>query len=196
MKEQGNLMFCEDKDNVSCIKEELLKRNKIWAKQKSLFMDFNDSLRTIILCCMDSRVPIEKILDLNPGEALVLRNAGNNFSEDVLRSIIVGIYEIKAKNIIVVGHTRCGMAIKDKEEVIHDLMNHLTESMKKELKITNEQELIRWFGFFEQGKWNENAVNVAEILREKLAKMLPKDKIPEIISACYDLDTKKITFND
>jgi carbonic anhydrase len=196
MKEQGNLLFCEETDNITSIKEELLKRNKIWANQNNKFMDYNDSLRTVIISCMDSRVPIEKIFDLKPGEALVLRNAGNNFSEDILRSIIVGIYEIKAKNIIVVGHTRCGMAIKDNKEVIHDLMNHLTESMKKELKIDNEQDLIKWFGFFEQGKWNENAEHVADILREKLSKILPKDKIPEIISACYDLDTKKITFND
>ena len=45
----------------------------------------------LILTCMDSRIDVHRIFQLKPGDALVLRNAGNQYTEDVLRSILIAI---------------------------------------------------------------------------------------------------------
>ena len=39
----------------------------------------------LILTCMNPRIDIHRIFQLNPGDAFVLRNAGNQYTEDVLR---------------------------------------------------------------------------------------------------------------
>ena len=191
MKIDGNLTFCDDCDEV---KDELLKRNVEWAKSKREWMDFNDSMDTIIITCMDSRVPVEKIFGLNPGEALVIRNAGNVITEDVLRSVLAGILEIHTKYIIVLGHTRCGMAIKDKEEKMDELFKNAPPNLMNVLNMKTIKDLKEWFGFFNAGKWNENAIEQADILKQKLVEIFDPEAIPEIYPAQYDLDTGKVKF--
>ncbi|MFX0074458.1 MAG: beta-class carbonic anhydrase [Candidatus Hermodarchaeota archaeon] len=66
-------------------------------------------LPLLILTCMDSRIDVHRIFQLNHGDALVLRNAGNQYTEDVLRSILIAIHEYGVKDIIVLGHLDCGM---------------------------------------------------------------------------------------
>ena len=63
----------------------------------------------LFLTCMDSRIDVHRIFQLNPGDAFILRNAGNIYTEDVLRSILIAIHEYSVKNIIVLGHLDCGM---------------------------------------------------------------------------------------
>ncbi len=63
----------------------------------------------IILTCMDPRIDVHRIFQLNIGDVFVLRNAGNKFTEDVLRSILIAIYKYNIRNIVVLGHLDCGM---------------------------------------------------------------------------------------
>ena len=64
----------------------------------------------LILTCMDPRIDVHRIFQLNPGDVFVLRNAGNLYTQDTLRSILVAIYKYKIENIIILGHLDCGMA--------------------------------------------------------------------------------------
>lgn len=64
---------------------------------------------TLILTCMDPRIDVHRIFQLEPGDVFVLKNAGNIFTEDVLRSIIIAIYEYNIKYIVILGHLDCGM---------------------------------------------------------------------------------------
>ncbi len=74
------------------------------------------ALRTIVLTCADHRVDPAYVLDLQPGEAIVLRNAGGRVTADVLRSLLVlstvaaveGIES--AFEIVVMHHTDCGLS--------------------------------------------------------------------------------------
>jgi carbonic anhydrase len=63
----------------------------------------------LILTCMDPRIDVFRIFQLSPGDAFILRNAGNYYSQDLLRSILITIYLYKIKYIIVLGHIDCGM---------------------------------------------------------------------------------------
>lgn len=63
----------------------------------------------LILTCMDPRIDVHRIFQLNPGDAFVLRNAGNVFSQDVFRSILLAIIQYKIRYIIILGHLDCGM---------------------------------------------------------------------------------------
>ncbi|MFX1477243.1 MAG: beta-class carbonic anhydrase [Promethearchaeota archaeon] len=63
----------------------------------------------LILTCMDPRIDVFRIFQLKPGDAFILRNAGNYYSQDILRSILITIYLYKIKYIIVLGHIDCGM---------------------------------------------------------------------------------------
>ncbi len=65
--------------------------------------------RLLFLTCMDPRIDVHRIFQLNPGDAFILRNAGNVYTEDVLRSILIAVHEYNIKYIIVLGHLDCGM---------------------------------------------------------------------------------------
>jgi carbonic anhydrase len=63
----------------------------------------------LFLTCMDPRIDVHRIFQLNPGDVFILRNAGNVLTEDVLRSILIAINHYEITTIIVLGHMDCGM---------------------------------------------------------------------------------------
>ncbi|MGC9992022.1 MAG: carbonic anhydrase [Candidatus Cybelea sp.] len=66
------------------------------------------SPHAIVLGCSDSRVPIETIFDQAPGNVFVVRVAGNFLNDDIFGSIEFGVAVLKARLIVVLGHTNCG----------------------------------------------------------------------------------------
>ena len=46
----------------------------------------------LILTCMDPKIDIHRIFQLKPGDVFVLRNAGNVYTQDMLRSILISIF--------------------------------------------------------------------------------------------------------
>ncbi len=61
-----------------------------------------------VLSCIDSRAPVETILDLGLGDIFSIRVAGNVTSDDVLGSMEYACAVAGAKLVLVLGHTRCG----------------------------------------------------------------------------------------
>lgn len=75
-----------------------------------------------ILTCMDTRLVdlLERTMGINRGDANVIRVAGNCITDvfsDVIRSLVVSIYELGAKEIFIVGHEDCGMEKTCPEEL-------------------------------------------------------------------------------
>lgn len=62
----------------------------------------------VILSCLDSRVPVEKVFDRGIGDLFVARVAGNFSNEDMLGSMEYGCKVSGAKLILVMGHHSCG----------------------------------------------------------------------------------------
>jgi len=63
---------------------------------------------TVILSCIDSRVPVELVFDQGIGDVFSVRVAGNIVNEDVLGSMEYGCKVAGAKLVVVMGHTKCG----------------------------------------------------------------------------------------
>lgn len=187
-------MFIEKSDTRDDLIKELKQRNESWMGLDHNYGDYNNSLNTIILTCVDSRVPVEKIFNLNPGEALVIRNAGNFINQESMRSILLGIFEIHAKYVIIMGHTRCGCSIRDNKEIVDELIRNFPPKLKNELNLTTKEDILDWFGLFNNDKWDQNVMKNSSALKKKLSGILDPDIIPEIIPAIYDLDSKNVNF--
>lgn len=61
-----------------------------------------------ILSCIDSRAPVETILDLGLGDVFTARVAGNVVSPKILGSLEYATAVVESKLIVVLGHTKCG----------------------------------------------------------------------------------------
>jgi len=57
---------------------------------------------------MDARIDVLRALDVELGDAHVLRNAGAVVSDDVLRSLILSQRFLGTRRVVVMGHTDCG----------------------------------------------------------------------------------------
>ena len=62
-----------------------------------------------IVTCMDARIDVEDALGLRVGDAHIIRNAGALASADVIRSLVVSQQLLGTREVIVIGHTRCGL---------------------------------------------------------------------------------------
>ena len=62
----------------------------------------------VIVGCIDSRVPVEIVFDMNFGDLFCIRIAGNVVNDDVLASAEYACQVVGAKLIVVLGHTCCG----------------------------------------------------------------------------------------
>tara|TARA_B100000745_G_scaffold178053_1_gene116627 strand:+ start:108 stop:584 length:477 start_codon:yes stop_codon:yes gene_type:complete len=63
-----------------------------------------------IVTCMDARIDVFAALDLDLGDAHVIRNAGGRVTEDVLRSLALSSHTMGVTSVVVMQHTRCGLA--------------------------------------------------------------------------------------
>lgn len=82
----------------------------------------------IVLSCIDSRAPVELILDLGIGDTFNSRVAGNIANEDILGSMEYACAVAGSKLVLVMGHTACG-AIKG--AVDHVQLGNLTALLEK-----------------------------------------------------------------
>jgi carbonic anhydrase len=65
--------------------------------------------RFAVLTCMDARIDPAKALGLEEGDAHVIRNAGGLASDDAIRSVVISQALLGTQEVIVIGHTGCGM---------------------------------------------------------------------------------------
>jgi carbonic anhydrase len=79
----------------------------------------------IVISCMDTRLDIGEALGLRIGDAHLLRNAGGNVTDDVIRSVIVSQRLLATDEIVVIGHTECGLLGVD-EDALRDRLVQAT----------------------------------------------------------------------
>jgi len=70
-----------------------------------------------ILTCMDARIDVEDALGLRVGDAHIIRNAGALASEDAIRSLAVSQQLLGTREVVVIGHTQCGLQDADEDEL-------------------------------------------------------------------------------
>lgn len=94
--------------------------------------------KAVVLSCIDSRVPVETVLDQAIGDIFVARVAGNFENIDILGSLEYSCKVAGSKLILVLGHESCG-AVKaacDGVELgnITDMLGNILPAVKKSAK--------------------------------------------------------------
>ena len=77
-----------------------------------------------ILTCMDTRLVtlLPAALGIRNGDVKLIKNAGavvTNPFDSTIRSLLVAIYELGVNEIMVIGHTGCGVQGMDAGEMLH-----------------------------------------------------------------------------
>jgi carbonic anhydrase len=154
----------------------------------------------VVLSCLDSRKPIELVLDQGIGDIFSARIAGNVVNDDILGSMEFACKVSGSKLIAVIGHSNCG-AVKGAIDDVH--LGNLTELLAKikpaadqvpaDVEPRNTKNLVY------VDKVAEANVRLAmKEIRERspiLRDMIDHGQIG-LVGGMYDLTTGKIRFFD
>jgi len=88
----------------------LLDANAGYAAARANVADPRPSRRLAVVTCMDARIDVFAVLGLQLGEAHVLRNAGGRITDDMLRSLALSTHVLGVETVVVMQHTKCGLA--------------------------------------------------------------------------------------
>jgi carbonic anhydrase len=152
----------------------------------------------VVLSCLDSRVPVEKVFDLGVGDVFVARVAGNIINPDILASMEYGCKVVGSKIIVVLGHTECG-AVKAAIDNVE--LGNITELLAKIKPAVDSS------SSFEGEKTSKDKGYVNKVTDENvelaivnirknspiLKEMEEKGEI-DIVGAVYDVSTGAVTF--
>jgi carbonic anhydrase len=75
--------------------------------------------KAIVLCCSDSRAPVEMIFDQDIGDLFVIRVAGNIVAPSLVGSVEFGISTFGTELVLVMGHTHCGAVTATLDHIEH-----------------------------------------------------------------------------
>jgi len=161
--------------------DEILAFNKVFVEKKS-YESFKTTKypdkKMIIFSCMDTRLSqlLPVAMNLQNGDAKFIKNAGAIVTHpfgSVMRSIIVAIYELKAEEILVIGHHGCGMSNIEPEKVIQSMKNQgISEETLQTLKYSGV-ELSTWLQGFDC---------VFDSVRESVEKIYNHPLVPKSVA--------------
>ncbi|HEX2850699.1 MAG TPA: carbonic anhydrase [Acidimicrobiales bacterium] len=95
----------------------LLDANQAYADARANVADPRPSRHLAVVTCMDARIDVFAALGLQLGESHVIRNAGARVTDDVLRSLSISSHLLGVDTVVVMQHTKCGMAGVTDEEL-------------------------------------------------------------------------------
>lgn len=123
-----------DPDRRMTTMAQMLDYNRRWAadmraKDPAFFRRHVDGQRpgVLLIGCADSRVPIENITGVNPGEMFVHRNIANQVhaADLCVQSVLAYAVDVLAvRHILVTGHTACGGVAAATAEPRHGMVDH------------------------------------------------------------------------
>ncbi|WP_397363980.1 carbonic anhydrase family protein [Olleya sp. R77988] len=97
--------------------------------------------KAVVLSCIDSRVPVETVLDQAIGDVFVARVAGNFENADILGSLEYSCKVAGSKLVLVMGHEACGAVKAACDGVELGNITHLLSNILPAVKqSTNEVE--------------------------------------------------------
>lgn len=124
--------------------------------------------KLVILTCMDTRLleMLPRAMNLSNGDAKIIKNAGaiiSNPFESTMSSIIVALYELKADEVVVIGHYGCGMTGLKAEPIIEKALKQgMDPANLNDLKDAGV-DVEKWLQGFDDVE--ENVRNSVEVIR-------------------------------
>lgn len=154
--------------------------------------------KSVVLSCLDSRIPVEDVFDKGIGDMFVARNAGNIVNEDLLGSLEYACKVSGAKLILILGHSSCGAIKSAIDDVQMGNITAMLAKIKPAVKMSanfNGAKSSKNEAFTDEVGKN-NVLNTIEIINRKsdiLKEMISKKEI-RIIGAYYDIKTGVVSF--
>ena len=154
----------------------------------------------VVLSCLDSRQPIEIVLDQGVGDIFSARVAGNVLDEDILGSMEFACKVSGAKLIAVVGHSNCGAIKGAVDDVQLGNLTGLLTKIKPALDAVPadvQPRTSKNYAFVDQVS-EANVRLVIGQIRERspiLREMLDQGQIG-VVGGMYDLASGKVQFYD
>lgn len=157
--------------------EEILANNERFLQtQRPALIGHTPRKRTAVVTCMDCRLVtmFEQALGLQRGDVLELRTAGATISQlertgganDLIRSLAGGVYLLGVREVLVVGHTECGLAHVN-PAVLTASMQALGVDPQQLIQRENLGDLnglLSWLGAFHDVHMNVH--EVVEVIRQ------------------------------
>ena len=152
----GGLVRKQRKEDGYMI-EQIVAYNKKFVEEKGyepyLTSKYPDK-KLAILTCMDTRL-IELLpaaLGIRNGDAKVIKNAGGVITHpygSVMRSLLVAIVELGVEEVMVIGHTDCGVQGMNGTELLEDLTKRGVKQEHIDIIRHSGVDLETWLGGFE-----------------------------------------------
>lgn len=148
--------------------EELFKVNQSFVQEKKyepFYTSKYPNKKLAIVTCMDTRLTelLPAALGLKNGDAKIIKNAGGIISHpfgSAVRSLLIAVYELQVTEIMVIGHTDCGVQHMNSEKMLADM---------KQRGIPQERiQLARDFGI-DLDAWLTGFDSVEESVRHSVA---------------------------
>ncbi|AIE61124.1 beta-class carbonic anhydrase [Bacillus methanolicus] len=117
--------------------DEILQYNKKFVAEEK-YKEFETTKfpnkKLVILTCMDTRLIelLPKAMNVGNGDVKIVKNAGALVTHpfgSIMRSLLVAVYQLKAKEVLVIGHYDCGMSGMKADDVIENMYDR---GIKKE----------------------------------------------------------------
>lgn len=165
-------------NNNTTTLQEILQYNKEFVEnheyEKYETTKFPDK-KMVILTCMDTRLLelLPKALNLGNGDAKIVKNAGALVSHpfgSIMRSILIALYQLQAKEVLVIAHHDCGMNGLKAEPVIEGM---------KERGISEETLETLAYSGIDIKQWLHGFDSVSESVRHSVDTIKNHPLMPE-----------------
>ena len=132
--------------------------------------------KIVIVTCMDTRLVelLPKAMNLRNGDAKIIKNAGALVTMpfgNIMRSILVAIYQLAADEVMIIGHHECGMTGLNAMEIIEKMRER---GIKEEVLDTLSRsgiDLGQWLKGFESVR--ESVVKSVNVVKNH--PLLPRN---------------------
>ena len=107
--------------------EQMLEHNRRFVESKA-YEEYKTSKypdkKIAIVTCMDTRLVtlLPAALGLKNGDVKIIKNAGGTITnpfDSTMRSILVAVYELGVNEVMIIGHTGCGVQGMNAQEMLH-----------------------------------------------------------------------------
>lgn len=137
--------------------DELLEYNRAFVGKKGyekyLTNKYPDK-KIAIVTFMDTRLVelIPAALGLKNGDVKMIKNAGGTITHpfgSVMRSLLVGIYELGVEEVMIIGHTDCGAQHMDSKVMLRHIKEHGVTDEQLEMMQYCNVDLHSWLSGFD-----------------------------------------------
>lgn len=136
----------------------------------------NPNKKIVIVSCMDTRLTelLPRAMNIKNGDAKIIKNAGATIIHpfgSVTRSILVAIYEFNAEEVIIVGHSGCGMSNLNVDKFIEKITDRGVSKEMIDTLNNSGINISKWIGGFESVE--DSIIESVKLIENH--PLLPKD---------------------